>query len=228
MQASHKTIIHIDHREYSSQIPTLLEQYEHLEIVQKKLSVGDYHIGNQVIIERKTLVDLCLSIQDRRLFEQTQKLSLLPCKGILLLEGSSQTLAQNGMSREAIQGALIHLTLFMGIAILRSLNKEETANIMATIAKQLDKIENSPQMSKVRPKRKVKKYSSKQKSQKLLLQNIQGIGASKAQLLLDKFGSLEAIFQADEEDLMNVLGIGAYTAQQIKWILKDEDEEYGF
>jgi len=63
-----------------------------------------------------------------------------------------------------------------------------------------------------RPKRK--------KSRQLyLLQGLPGIGRDKAVRLLEKFGSGEAVFTADEEELSEVDGIGITTAKKIRAIL---------
>ena len=223
-----KIPVQIDFREYRSKVPYLLAEQENIEVTKTHLDKGDYLIADLVIVERKTLTDLSMSILDGRLFEQSKKLDTSnPKRNILLLEGNSQTLAKNGISREAIQGALIHLTLFKDIAILRSLDEAESAKIIIYIAGQLDKFQNREQpYFKLQSKDKVKKDKKKEKSQRFVLQTIPGIGAAKANLLLEKFGSLEAIFKATEGELMEVEGIGNYTAKQIQWILKEDEGGY--
>jgi len=91
------------------------------------LPVGDYLIDDALLIERKTLADLVRSIVDGRLFQQALRLVEARYPAALILEGSARDLQECGMRWEAIQGALVTVTLFMGLPILRSRCPEETA-----------------------------------------------------------------------------------------------------
>lgn len=60
-----------------------------MEIEIARLPVGDYEVNNQLLVERKTLMDLVTSLKSGRLFAQIYRLvqSESPCA--LLLEGTS-------------------------------------------------------------------------------------------------------------------------------------------
>ncbi|WP_332911509.1 helix-hairpin-helix domain-containing protein [Algoriphagus boritolerans] len=58
-------------------------------------------------------------------------------------------------------------------------------------------------------------------AQKLhILEGFPGIGVDKAERLLMKFGSLQAVFNAEIEDLLLVPGIGKRTVEGMLEILK--------
>jgi DNA excision repair protein ERCC-4 len=53
-----------------------------------------------------------------------------------------------------------------------------------------------------------------------ILEGFPGIGVDKAERLLLKFGCLQAVFNAEVEDLLNVPGIGKKTVEGMLEILK--------
>ncbi len=50
-------------------------------------------------------------------------------KGVLILEGTAGDIADIGMTREAMQGALITVSLILGLPVLRSKHPSETARL---------------------------------------------------------------------------------------------------
>ena len=54
-----------------------------------------------------------------------------------------------------------------------------------------------------------------------MLQGLPGVGPGRAQLLLDHFGSVEAILTAATEELAAVHGIGKRTAHGIRWLVTE-------
>ena len=212
-------IIKADYREKPSGVLDALKQREvHLEIT--CLKSGDYQINQQWLLERKTLTDLAQSIIDGRLFRQLNEIQQTGLRPILLLEGSSSQLKRSRMSRESIQGALVTISLFMGIPIIRSLNPEETASLLITIARQQIKYSErdfypSFTFEHKRPK-------GKYQNQLQLLQTLPGIGTQKAKALLKKFGTIENIIISSAEQLAEVEGIGKSTAKRIRWLVEEQ------
>jgi ERCC4-type nuclease len=186
-------------------------EIESVEVDIRRLSIGDYQIGNRVIVERKTLHDFAISIIDGRLFKQMLCLANSNSKGVLILEGTTGDTADIGITREAMQGALITVSLMIGIPVLRSKNPVETAKLMIFIARQIKSITNGG----------VLRHGYQPKGlryrQRYILQGLPKVGRERADRLLDRFGSVEDVISADIDDLQTVDGIGKNIAEKIKW-----------
>lgn len=210
--------ITIDTREKWQRAKTLLEK-QGVECHVEQLKHGDYILNNHIVFERKTLVDFVVSLKDGRLFRQTYNKLNHDKPYILILEGDKSSLKDSKMSREAIQGALVHLAVFMGIPVLRSQNYDETLKLMVLAGKQHEKYEavNHKQVYLNQPKG--RKASAKAKKQRIL-QSLPGIGKNRGVDLLNEFGSIKNILLATEDDLCNVNGIGRNTAIEIRKVLE--------
>ena len=113
---------------------------EGITIEVRRLSVGDYDVDDRLIFERKTLSDFAASLVEGRLFKQACRLAGVGRSAIYILEGSCADMATLGVRREAIQGALITLSVVMNLPILRSLNPLETTRLIGYCAEQVDRI----------------------------------------------------------------------------------------
>lgn len=218
----HPVQIIADDRERRSPVIDALRSHSGVEVTLQRLTLGDYLLDGRLLVERKTLRDFALSLKDGRLFEQGLRLSVSPLHKAVILEGSMRDLAESGMRREALQGALITLTLFFGIPLLRAADAQESAKLMLYAARQFDNVagQTLPRLLKgKRPK-------GKRKTQLRILQAFPGIGPATAHNLLDRFGSLEAILAADEQALLAVAGIGAGRAKAIRWAVGEAPAPY--
>ena len=120
------------------------------------------------------------------------------------------------MRREALQGALISLSLVFQIPILRSFDPVETAHLLLYAGQQLQRAEaDHVWRHGKRPKR-------KRRLQLYVLQGLPGIGPQKAERLLRELGSVERVMTAKEQDLRTVAGIGEKLAARIRWILEPD------
>ncbi len=126
----------VDDREIRCGILDILDTMELVSVTVKRLTCGDYAVGENLLFERKMLADFAVSVKDGRIFKQGCKLAQSSRRGIIILEGTSRDLASSGMRREALQGTLIALTVFLGIPLLRSRNLQETAQLMLYTARQ--------------------------------------------------------------------------------------------
>lgn len=205
--------IQADDRERQSKVIEALGQHENVEVTVRRLDLGDYLIDGRLLFERKTLTDFAASLQDGRLFDQALRLAASPLRKAIILEGSPHDRLNSGIKREALQGALVTLTLFLGLPLLRAADTEESARLMLYAARQYDRIEGSTQPRLFPGKR----PKGKRKTQLRILQSLPGIGPGIAQSLLEQFGSVEAILAADETALQDVVGIGAGRAKAIRW-----------
>lgn len=181
----------IDYREKNSLVPAELKNLNKM-IKFDKLKVGDY-ITNNIIIERKTLSDLQNSIINKRIFSQINNLK--ENKSILILEFNSEDLF---IHENAIKGFLISLALEHKIPYIISKNPKETARYISIISNREDNKSFSMRQSK--------KFDSKEERVKYILEGFPGIGPIKSKRLLEQFGSIKNIVNAEEKDLSIALG----------------------
>lgn len=174
-----------DDRESQSPVIKALRSQSGVEVTVRRLVLGDYLLDERLLFERKTLLDFAVSLKDGRLFEQGVRLAASPLHKAMILEGRAHDLTESGMRREALQGALISLTLFLGIPLLRSVDAEESARLMLYAARQFYHI------ARQTPSRlfKGKRPKGKRKTQMRILQSFPGIGPGAAHNLLEQFGN---------------------------------------
>jgi ERCC4-type nuclease len=209
-----------DDREHKSAVIKSLMDIENVEVCIQRLAMGDYQVDNRLIVERKTLHDFAISIIDGRLFKQMLRLANSNSEGVLVLEGTAGDTADIGMTREAMQGALITVSLILGIAVLRSKDPSETARLIVYIGRQIESIaRGGVQRYGYRPK-------TKRKRQLFILQGLPGVGSERADRLLDSFGSVEAAISASSSELQAVDGIGKSIADKIRWAVSERVSPY--
>ena len=208
----------IDHRE-PEMFRTIFSDEDSVSV--ETLRVGDFLINGQWVFERKTLADLCGSLVDGRLFKQAVGLLQSEYHPVYILEGSSADLKKAGVRRESVQGALITLSVFFGLPVLRSLSPEETVRLMRyTVSQGVRFAEGGVQRFGYRPK-------GKKARQLYVLQGLPTIGKKRANALLEYFGGIEAVMCADENELAEVDGIGAPIAEKIRNLVKETGVPYG-
>ena len=179
----------------------------------ERLSVGDFVVNQHWVFERKTISDLCASLIDGRLFSQAAKMSKLAGHPVIILEGSSKDADKSHVSRESVQGALITLSVFFSIPVLRALDSEEIVRLIDYTVAQAGRFQKSSVLRHgYRPKR-------RKARQLYVLQGLPGIGRGRAEKLLETFGSIEEVVTADEDELADIDGIGKTTAKRIRDIL---------
>jgi len=210
-----------DDREQKSEVIRLLSGMENVKLEIRRLSVGDYQVDNRVIVERKTLKDFAISIIDGRLFKQMIRLAGSTLTGVLILEGTVSNAAGLGITREAMQGALITVSLILGIPVLRAKDSTETSKLIVYIARQIESIARGG------VHRQGYRSKDKRKKQLFILQGLPGVGPERAGRLLDKFGSVEGVISAGSDELQKVYGIGKNVAGKIKWAVSEEMKLYG-
>lgn len=209
-----------DDRECNGGVVDALRQQTGVSLSVERLPLGDYLVDDHLLVERKTLPDLVASIKDGRLFRQGYRLAGAPFLTALILEGTSGDLVDSGMRREAIQGALIALSLYLGVPLLRSMDPAETAQLMLYAARQGRTATNGA------PPRPGRRPRGKQRIQSRVLQGLPGVGPERARRLLARFGNLEAVMHAEADELASVSGIGQATAEAIRWAVKEAGAEY--
>jgi len=185
-----------------------------------RLEVGDYRVERRVVVERKTAADFAASLIDGRLFQQAAALALAPERAVLVLEGRDQEWRDTGVRREALQGALITIGVFFGVAVLHSDAPEETARLLVYLGRQARR---TAQGGLPRPGYRPK---GRRARQLFLLQGLPGVGPERAARLLERFGSVQAVVTASVDDLATVNGIGEKTAAKMRWAVQEPAVDY--
>jgi DNA excision repair protein ERCC-4 len=211
-----------DDRESQSRVIEALRRQNGAEVSVRRLALGDYLLDERLLFERKTLCDFAVSLKDGRLFEQGVRLAASPLHKAIILEGRAHDVPESGMRREALQGAIVSLGLFLGIPILRSADAEESARLMLYAARQFDRIASQTPPRSFKGKR----PKGKRKTQLRILESLPGIGPDTASKLLEEFGSVEAVLSANEQALLSVAGIGERRAKSIRWAVGERLGSY--
>lgn len=223
MSINHETPIPIvaDDRERGSGVIQHLQSRPQCDVSVRRLPLGDYEVDDRFLFERKTLVDLALSIKSGRLFDQALRLAGVEgLRPAMVLEGTLQDMRGCGMRWEAIQGALITVTLFLGLPVLRTRSPEETARtFLYAVRQQRATAAGALPRRGYRPK-------GKAALQRYILQGLPGVGPERARRLIRHFGSVEAALSADVDGLMAVPGIGEETARKMAWAVKEQGGGY--
>ncbi len=123
--------VEVDHREQSSTIVSLLKQ-EDILVDLVNLDVGDFRIGDRVLIERKTHSDFEDSLLDGRLFGQASRLASASPHPLLLVEGTAR--GQRFVHPHALTGALAVLAIDFGLPVISTSSDHETANFLMVVA----------------------------------------------------------------------------------------------
>ncbi len=204
-----KEKIIIDYREKNSLVPSSLERLD-LDIEFRELKIGDY-IVKGLVIERKTVSDFLSSMINKRLVNQLRELEdcenrLLIIEGISEQELYSDSLENKGINSNAVRGFLLSILLKHKTPILFTKNSEDTAKMIAVLARKKEK-----EMSL-----KERKHGKNTREQKqLIVEGFQGIGPKTAKKILQEFGSIKGFVNASEGDLKKILGKKAETLKKI-------------
>jgi Fanconi anemia group M protein len=207
-------LIIVDSREFKSKV--VKELFNHDIMMQSlKLSVGDYLIGEDICVERKSVLDFVDSLIDKRLFEQLNSIKNEYKKPLIIVEGGESIYSVRRVHPNAIRGLIASIIIDYEIPIFFSSNESDTAQFLITLLKRSNKS----------PKPITKTISKVLTSdvQESIVQSIPGIGVKATKGLLKSFGSLKNLFNASKKDLEGVDGVGKKTAEEI---YKTANKEY--
>jgi DNA excision repair protein ERCC-4 len=193
-----------DHGERRSGVPAELERLG-LDVRSARLPAGDYVVSDRLVVERKGPTDLAASIKDRRLFEQISRLADAYPSVVLIVEG-----APVHMHEAAWQGALGR-ALTLGASVLRTEDARDTAEWLA----RLYRLERKPASRPRGVPRLRRPTEDDLQTAEDVLRCLPGISTVGAGRLLAHFGSLERVFAARREELLEVRGIGPVRARTL-------------
>lgn len=170
------------------------------------LDIGDFVCSERVAVERKTYSDFIGSIIDGRIFEQTKLLKENFERPVIIIEGYSN----NTISENALKGAIASLLVNYGIPLVYTRNQSDTAKTIFWIAK---KEQSEGKQLAIKVGRKPKDIKTQRE---YILCGIPGVSTVLAKRLLEKFGNVEKVFCASEDELREVEGIGKKLSQKIR------------
>ncbi len=213
---SDKVLIFADYREKNNSIvKELLEMNTNIKL--DSLEHADYILSSRVGVELKHTDDFVNSIIDGRLLEQLKEMKKNFEKPLIIIEGSEDLYAVRQIHPNAIRGMLATISVSFGIPILNSKDNKETAELLHLIAKreqEFDKGTFNPHFEK--------KTTSLKEHQEYIVSSFPNIGPNTAKELLKNFKNVKNIFNANEEDLKKVQGVGEKTAKSIKEVSEGE------
>lgn len=215
-----RSVVICDSRETQSNITKQLDRMADVAVELETLEVGDYVLSNDVAVERKAHEDLISTLtDDRSIFDQIKDLTSNYVDPLLVLEGGTMDdlYGQAQVSEEAIRGTLASISTDYGVSIVCTTDEEETAKLLRTIARR-EQEESDGEVSAHGEK----STQTTADEQQYIVSAVADVGPVLAQNLLDHFGTVQAVFNADRDELTEVEKVGEATATHIYSIVREE------
>jgi len=209
-----RVLIFIDTREANSGILEYFWQYD-CDVQKKMLLFGDFVASDRVIIEKKTTKDFIQSITDKRLFQQLKAMKDNFEKPVLIIEGEESLYGV--LQPNIIRGTLAAIAVDMGIPIIWTKDLADTAGIVYWIARREQLQENRTNVL-----RNKKTPDTMEEKQEYLVSSLPDVSMIRAKALLKHFKSPKSVFNAKEEELTDVKGIGKKISERVKRVLESE------
>jgi Fanconi anemia group M protein len=209
-----RVLIFIDTREANSGILEYFWQYD-CDVQKKMLLFGDFVASDRVIIEKKTTKDFIQSITDKRLFQQLKSIKDNFEKPILIIEGEEGLYGI--LQPNIIRGTLAAIAVDMSIPIIWTKDMADTAGIVYWIARREQLQENRTNVL-----RNKKTPETIEEKQEYLVSSLPDVSIVRAKALLKYFKSPNNVFNAKEEELREVNGIGKKISERIKRVLDSD------
>lgn len=217
--AQEKMYIYVDQRERNSGIARKLSEMGATVDV-KQLQVADFLVSEKVAVERKTIADFLQSLIDGRLMGQMSEMCRNFENPILMIEGDPAMLyTERNIHPNAIRGAIASIAVNFGIPIIYTTSPDDTAAFLYVLAKREQ--EGGKKEIALRGE---KKAMSLSEWQQFVVESLPNISAVMAKRLLEHFGSVESVFNAQEKDLQEVEGVGDVKAKRIREIIRSKYE----
>lgn len=208
-----RVVIYADVREERSGIPDMLRS-SNLMVVLKQLSLGDYVVSDQIVVERKSSRDFAHSLFDGRLFDQARRLTEHYPIVVYVVEGDPLRVYRYRSRVKQLTAAISSLIIDFNAKVIYSEGPWHTAMIIESLAKRTVQSKRSIVLHK-KPK-----LSSTRDWQLFIVESFPGIGPKTAERILEEFGTIERFINASIVELSRVPGLGEKKAETIKRILK--------
>jgi Fanconi anemia group M protein len=175
----------------------------------ERLVTGDYRIGERILVERKTARDFVDTLIERDLLGQIRQMAGSCLKPVLIIEGGD-LYSQRDIHPNAIRGALAAIGINFGVATFMTDSPQETAELLMVLARREAEEagpERGPALKRI--------YQGNSEAQEAIIAAFPDIGIKYSRSLLETFGSVQAVINAEKEELREVAGIGMKKAERI-------------
>jgi len=176
--------IFVDYREKGSGVIKKLVDLG-INITMQKLDVGDYILSSNLCIEFKTVSDFIDSIIDKRLFSQLKEMKKYR-KQLIIVEGTDDIYTIRQLHPNAIRGMLSAIAVDYRIPILYTKNSDDTAMLLAVIARRESIERKEYSLHSVKP-------LTLKEQQEYFISALPSIGPNLAKELLKKFKTVKQI-----------------------------------
>jgi len=206
----------VDRGETRCGVTDIFDEFDDLQVEVATLPKGDYWIGGNIAVERKTVSDLISSIVEdkKRLFNQVRGIKDLGMRPVVVVEGGSLYDVFSDINEMAVIGALSYLAVIEGVTVLRSEGVEDTGRLLYVMASHAQRGLGYDVPLRGRPA-----SDDLSTAQQYLVEGLPGVGPKLAVALLEHFGTIRALFQADKEALRDVPGVGEKRADRLAEIV---------
>jgi ERCC4-type nuclease len=184
-----------DVREKESRLFDALRSLD-MRCERRRLPVADY-VAGAALVERKSVRDLHLAIIEGRFWPQIGRLGRTTLRPYLLVEGAD--LDAGPLSAGSIRGALLAVAE-LGIRVIQSSCPADSALWLKILAGRQQRRRKITRAYAQRP--------TASEAAEAMLAAVPGISAVTARALLEHFGSVAAVLDADPEEWLSIRGIG--------------------
>jgi ERCC4-type nuclease len=180
-----------------------------VEVKIRRLPVADYDLAAGILVERKTVADLHLSIQGGRFWSQIGELRENARCPHLLIEGGE--LDAGPVPGNAIRGVCLAV-IGQGVPIITSLDAGDSALWLQLIALR----GSGARLPRDRPAYAQRLKPRSEQVKEAMLAAVPGISVVGARALLAAFGSVQGVLSAGYEQWLTVPGIGRVRAEALQ------------
>jgi ERCC4-type nuclease len=179
-----------------------------IQVEVRSLNCGDYSLPNGMLVERKAVPDLHDAIVRGRFWPQVGRLRRTSRWPYLLIEGDR---LKGPLASDAVRGACLAV-VGQGIPLIQTRSPIDTARWLRLLAMRCGGL----RLCRDRPA-----YAQRLKPQGTLVREamlacVPGISVASARALLERFGSITGVVEADPHDLRAVAGIGPARAESLR------------
>ena len=167
------------------------------DLIIHTLSIGDYLLSPEHIIERKRGDDFVSSIYDHRLFQQLKQMKENYTYPLIILESPKKLFDRPFNKKEAVYGAMVYINYKLGIPIIPTETERETARVIIDLAQKIQEDFSSPKIDQ-QDLNFSQKLTCSREDQSFFIQGLVDTGVVKANRLLNVLRTPEFLFHAIE------------------------------